>query len=68
MRGNEMLRLRKYIIFGAMVVAVTVMLDLLNWVPTIFQREGVRKYKTIEDAQGDLKLSKLFLHPISRNI
>ncbi len=53
--------LKKYIIFGAMVVAVTVMLSLLNWVPTIFQREGVRKYKSIEDAKSELKLSKLFL-------
>jgi len=61
MRGNEMARLRKYIMFGAMVVAVAVMLDLLNWVPTVFQKEGVRKYKTIEDVKGDLKLSKLFL-------
>jgi hypothetical protein len=53
--------LRKYIIFGAMVVAVTVLLGLLNWVPTIFRGEGVRRYKTIEDAKAELKLNKLFL-------
>lgn len=53
--------LRKYVIFGAMVVAVTVVLNVLNWVPTIFQREGVRKYKTVEDAKVELKLSKIFL-------
>ncbi len=56
-----MAHLKKYVIFGAMVVAVTVMLSLLNWVPTIFQKEGVRKYKSIEDAKAELKLSKLFL-------
>jgi hypothetical protein len=56
-----MTSLRKYIIFGVMVVSVTVMLSLLNWVPTIFQREGVRKYETIEGAKDGLKLSKIFL-------
>ena len=56
-----MAHLRKYIIFAIMIVALVVMLDLLNWVPTIFQKEGVRKYKTIEDAKAELKLSKLFL-------
>lgn len=44
-----------------MVLVVAVILNLLNWVPTIFQGEGVRRYKTIEDLKSELKLGKLFL-------
>lgn len=53
--------LRKYIIFVAMAVATMVVLSLLNWVPNIFQKDGLRKYKTIEDAKAEIKLSKLYL-------
>ena len=52
---------RKYIVFGIMVAVFAVILNLLNWVPTIFQKEGVRKYKTIEEVKGELKLNRLFL-------
>jgi hypothetical protein len=61
MRGNNLTSLRKYLLFGVMIIAVAVMLNLLNWVPTVFQKEGVKKYKTIEDAKGELKMSDLLL-------
>ncbi len=56
-----MTSLRKYLLFGVMVVAVAVSLNLLNWVPTVFQKDGVRKYKTIEAAKSELKLDDLLL-------
>jgi len=56
-----MAQLRKYVLFGIMIAVTVMLLDLLNWVPNAVQKDGVRKYKTIEDAKASLKLSKLFL-------
>ena len=56
-----MAQLRKYVLFGIMIAVTVMLLDLLNWVPDAVQKDGVRKYKTIEDAKAALKLGKLFL-------
>ncbi len=55
------MQIRKYIVFGIMVAVFAAILNLLNWVPSILQKEGVRKFKTIEDVKGELKLGRLFL-------
>jgi hypothetical protein len=56
-----MMQLRKYILFGIMIAVTAALLNLLNWVPTALQKEGVKKYRTIEDVKAALKLNKLFL-------
>jgi hypothetical protein len=61
MIGGDMSQLRKYVLFGIMIAVTVTMLDLLNWVPTALQKDGIRQYKTIEDAKSALKLGKLFL-------
>jgi hypothetical protein len=59
--GGDVSQLRKYILFSIMIAVIVTMLDLLNWVPTAVQKDGIRQYKTIEDAKSAIKLGKLFL-------
>ena len=53
--------IRKYLLFGAIMFVTVIMLALLNWFPSAVQKEGIRKYKSIEDVETQLKIKKIFL-------
>jgi hypothetical protein len=60
-RRGEKMRSRRYLFFAIIVFVTVVVLSLLNWVPSAIQKEGIRKYKNIEDVKSTLKIKKIFL-------
>jgi hypothetical protein len=55
------MQVRRYLFFGLIVCVTVVVLSLLNWVPSAIQKEGLRKYKSIEDVKTELNIKKIFL-------
>ena len=55
------MQIRRYLFFGVIMFVTVVVLSLLNWVPSAVQKEGIRKYKSIEDAKAAVKIQKIFL-------
>lgn len=50
-----------YFSFGITVLIAVLVLKLFNWIPQSFLKEDIRKYKTIEEAVKQLKLSKVYV-------
>lgn len=50
-----------YFSFGITVLIVVLTLKLFNWIPHSFLKEDIRKYKTIEEATKQLKLSRVYV-------
>ncbi len=55
------MRLKKYLLFVAIMFITVVVLSLLNWLPSAVQKDGLRRYKSIEDVKIQLKMKKIFL-------
>jgi hypothetical protein len=53
--------IKRYLLFGAIMFVTVIMLALLNWFPSAVQKEGIRKYKSIEEVENRLKIKKIFL-------
>jgi hypothetical protein len=47
--------------FFGTVVVVLLILKLLNWLPSVLQAEGVKKYRSVEDAKAALKIPHIYL-------
>jgi hypothetical protein len=46
--------------FAVTVLIIVAVLKLLNWIPLSFQKEDMRKYKTVEDVKAKLKISRVY--------
>ncbi|MDA8431783.1 MAG: hypothetical protein M0Z60_02330 [Nitrospiraceae bacterium] len=55
------MKIRRYFFFGIIVFVTLVVLSLLSWLPSAVQREGIRRYRSIEDVKAVLKIKKIFL-------
>jgi hypothetical protein len=55
------MQLRKYLLFGAIVFVTVIVLSLLNWLPSAVQKDGLRRYKSIEDVKSHLKMKDIFM-------
>jgi hypothetical protein len=55
------MQIRRYLFFGVIMFVTVVVLSLLNWVPSAVQKEGMRKYKSIEDVKTELNIKTIFL-------
>lgn len=47
--------------FFATVAVVLLVLKLMNWLPSVLQDEGVKKYKSVDDAKAALKIPHIYL-------
>lgn len=54
-------RLKMFIGFGIMVTAIVIVLKIFNWIPVAIGNDGVRRYRTIEDAETTLHFKRIFL-------
>jgi hypothetical protein len=55
------MRLKRLLLFMAVMAAVIMTLKLLNWVPVSMRGEGLNRYSTVDDARTTLKLKKIYL-------
>lgn len=51
----------RFFSFAVTIVLIVLVLKLLNWVPLSFQREDIRKYRTIEDVEAELEISRVYV-------
>ncbi len=47
--------------FAVTILVTLLILKLINWIPLSFQKEDIRKYKTIEEVKAKLKISKVYV-------
>jgi hypothetical protein len=47
--------------FFATVLVILLLLKLLNWLPSALQDEGVKKYRSVEDAKAALKIPRIYM-------
>jgi len=43
------------------VAVVLLMLKLLNWLPTVLESEGLKKYGSVDDVKAALKISRVYV-------
>ncbi|MEW6109028.1 MAG: hypothetical protein AB1632_07690 [Nitrospirota bacterium] len=61
MEKNKRTGLRAILSFSITILITVLVLKLLNWIPMSFQKEDIRKYKTIEDVKAKLKISRVYV-------
>lgn len=47
--------------FTLLITFLVVILQLINWVPSIIDKEGLRKYKTIERVKRELRITEIYM-------
>ncbi len=50
-----------FLSFGLTVLIAVLVLKLLNWIPASFQKEDIKKYKTVEEVNEKLKISRVYV-------
>jgi hypothetical protein len=61
MTTDRLKQLRRAFSFLITIAVVLLVLKLLNWVPSAFQDEGLRKYRSVDDAQVALKIPRIYM-------
>jgi len=61
MEKKKKTKLGMYFSFGITILIIVLVLKLLNWIPSSFQKEDIRKYKTVEDVKAKLKISRVYV-------
>ena len=47
--------------FFVTVAVVILLLKLLNWLPSVLENEGLKKYGSVDDVRAALKISKVYM-------
>ncbi|MEC4676395.1 MAG: hypothetical protein VST72_05670 [Nitrospirota bacterium] len=61
MENSLKTKFRMFFTFAMTILATVLVLKLLNWIPLSFQKEDMRKYKTVEDVKTTLKIPKIYV-------
>ncbi len=61
MEKTKRTKLGMYLSFGVTILTIVLVLKLLNWIPSSFQKEDIRKYKTVEDVKANLKGARVYV-------
>lgn len=61
MENSLKTKFRMFFTFAMTILATVLVLKLLNWIPLSFQKEDIRKYKTVEDVKTTLKIPKIYV-------
>jgi hypothetical protein len=60
-KHNAMKQFYRSCSFLATIFVILLVLKLLNWMPSVLQHEGVRKYRSVEEAKAALKIPHIYL-------
>jgi hypothetical protein len=61
MKKDNVKQLRRGFSFIVTVAVVLLMLKLLNWLPSVLENEGLKKYSSVDDARAALKISRVYI-------
>jgi len=61
MKKNKVKQLHRGVSFFVTVAVVILLLKLLNWVPSVLQDEGIKKYSSVEEVRTDLKIPRVYI-------
>ena len=61
MKKNTVKQLHRGFSFFATVAVVIVLLKLLNWLPSVLQDEGIKKYSSVDEARTALKIPRVYV-------
>jgi len=54
-------QLKRGLSFIVTVAVILLVLKLLNWLPSVLENEGLRKYGSVDDVRAALKISKVYV-------
>jgi hypothetical protein len=52
---------KKLLLFGVTVLLVTGLLTVLNWLPSLLQKQTMKRFSSLDTAEKELRMSHLFL-------
>lgn len=61
MKKNKLKQFHMGFSFLATIMAVLLVLKLLNWLPSVLQDEGIKKYGSVDDVRTALKIPKVYM-------
>ena len=61
MKKNKVKQLQRGFSFVVTVAVVLLLLKLLNWLPSVLEDEGLKKYGSVDDVRAALKISKVYI-------
>jgi hypothetical protein len=47
--------------FGLLITLLVVILEIINWMPSIIEKEGLRKYRSMEFVRKKLHIEKIYM-------
>ncbi len=56
---EEKKNIYRWMTFAVTIVIAVALLKLLNWVPSVIEEEGIRKFRTLDEAQAAMKTTKI---------
>lgn len=54
-------QIKMFAFFILMIALLVVVLELINWIPSIIEKEGLRRYETIEFVRKKLHIEKIYM-------
>lgn len=61
MKKNMVKQLHRWFSFFVTVAVVVLLLKLFNWLPSVLQEEGIKKYSSVDDVRTTLKIPKIYM-------
>ena len=61
MKKNKAKQLHRFFSFILTVAVVILLLKLLNWLPSVIQEEGIKKYSSVEEVVTSLKIPRVYI-------
>jgi hypothetical protein len=61
MKGHKAKQFHRIFSFFATVAVVLLLLKLLNWLPSVLENEGLKKYGSVDDVREALKISRIYM-------
>lgn len=61
MKKNKAKQLHRFFSFILTVAVVILLLKLLNWLPSVIQDEGIKKYGSVEEVVTALKIPRVYI-------
>ena len=61
MKKDKVKQLQRGFSFLVTVAVVLLLLKLLNWLPSVLENEGLKKYGSVDDVRAALKIPKVYI-------
>ena len=61
MKNNTLKQFHRGFSFLITIAVVLLVLKLLNWLPSVLEHEGLRKYRSVDDVRAVLKIPRVYI-------